>query len=106
MDDDFSTPAAVGAIFDAVADANRAHDAGEHERAASLAATVSDLLGVLGLKIGTERAADDEIDALVARRDEARRTRDFAEADRIRDELAARGITLEDSAGTTTWHRT
>ncbi|HEY5011262.1 MAG TPA: cysteine--tRNA ligase, partial [Acidimicrobiia bacterium] len=48
---------------------------------------------------------DAEIDALVVARDEARARRDFAEADHIRDELKARGITLEDGPNGTTWHR-
>ena len=63
---------------------------------------------VLGLEIGGAqvRGVDDpEIDALVAARDAARGERDFVEADRIRDELAERGITLEDTPGGTIWHR-
>ena len=47
----------------------------------------------------------EEIERLIAARHEARRRRDFAEADRIRDDLAARGVLLEDSAGTTRWKR-
>ncbi len=52
-------------------------------------------------------ATDDagEIEALIAARNAARRSKDFAEADRIRDELAARGVVLEDGAGGTTWRR-
>ena len=48
---------------------------------------------------------DAEIDALVRERDEARAARDFARGDEIRDELAARGVKLEDGPGGTTWHR-
>jgi cysteinyl-tRNA synthetase len=52
-------------------------------------------------------ATDDagDIDALIAARNAARQSKDFAEADRIRDELAARGVVLEDGAGGTTWRR-
>ena len=50
-------------------------------------------------------AEDDEIDALVDERLAARAAKDFGRADRIRDELAARGIVLEDSARGTSWHR-
>ena len=106
MDDDFGTPGAVAAIFDAVATANVAIDSDDTPRAAALVAAVVELAGVLGLKVERGAAVDAEIDALVAARDAARSGRDFAAADRIRDELARRGITLEDGAGGTTWHRT
>ncbi len=108
MDNDFGTPAAVATIFDAVKRANVAIDRGEHFGAASLVATVVHLAAALGLDVGvTAGASDDEaqdIDALVVAR-VAAANRDFAEADRIRDELAARGITLEDTAAGTIWHR-
>ena len=48
---------------------------------------------------------DAEIDALIAERAAAKKARQFAEADRIRSELAARGVVLEDSASGTTWRR-
>ncbi len=108
MDSDFGTPAAVGVIFDAVRRANVAIDGGDRETAAALGATVRHLAGVLGLELGPAPVDDEEaeeIDALVDARDAARAGRDFAEADRIRDELTARGVTLEDTAGGTIWHR-
>ena len=91
MDDDFGTPAAVGVIFDAVRNANAAIDARDLQRAAALVAAVRELADVVGLELRASEDADDEIDALVAQRVEARAAGDYAEADRIRDELAARG---------------
>src|SRR6478735_7100694 len=101
------TPGAVAVVFDAVRGANAALDAGTADVAAVRLGAVEALLGVLGFGADAAVAAadDDEIDALVRDRDAARAARDFATADRIRDELAGRGVTIEDSATGTTWHR-
>jgi cysteinyl-tRNA synthetase len=97
MDNDLDTPAAVAEIFELVRRANAAADAGESERACSLAATVADLAGALGLVLGqVSDEVDDESAALVERRDAARQARDFATADALRDELTARGWVVED----------
>jgi len=111
MDDDFSTPNAVAVgIFEPASEANQCIDAGDTDRAAVLVATVVELAGVLGLEVGQasgEGSDDDaEIEALVRQRDEARAAKDFATADRIRDDLAARGVVLEDTPTGTIWHRT
>lgn len=105
MDDDFGTPNAVGVIFDAVRSANSAIDSGDAAGAASLLATVIDLAGALGLTFATGTGADVAIDAIVAERDRARAEKDFATADRLRDELAILGVILEDTPTGTIWHK-
>ena len=108
MDDDLGTAAAMAIVFAAVRDANRALDAEDADTAAALAAAVTELSGVLGLRLaGTTTVGDDggAIDGLVAARSAAKAAEDYAEADRIRDDLTSRGIVLEDSATGTTWRR-
>ncbi len=107
MDDDFGTPNAIGVLFDAVREVNRRLDSGEP--AAGMAAAVDEMVEVLGIRPEVRSFAggpsDDDVEALVAARNEARAARNFAEADRIRDELAGLGIVIEDGAGGTRWHR-
>ena len=107
MDQDFGTAAAVAAIFDAVKQANSAFDGGDMARGSAIAAAVPALLAVLGFPDAEAVAEDEraEIDALVQARNDARAAKDFAQADSIRDELSARGITIQDSATGTLWHR-
>jgi cysteinyl-tRNA synthetase len=99
MDDDLGTPDATALLFDTVTRANAALDDDDRVLAASLAATAREMARAVGLEL---RAAADEVDEatadLVRRRDEARAARDFAEADRIRDELVALGWTVEDTS--------
>jgi cysteinyl-tRNA synthetase len=108
LDDDFNMPAALAAVYEAVRKGNLAIDAGGGTEAGRLVSTVHALTGALGLELDDGSVAgegDDEINSLVEARNAARRAKDFAEADRIRAELAARGITLEDGPSGTTWHR-
>ena len=105
MDNDFDTPAAFAVVFDAVRRANVALDGGDVTTAAPLVAAVREALAALGLPLEAGVEVDADIDALVAARNDARAAKDFAEADRIRDELAAQGVTIEDTPGGTVWHR-
>jgi len=105
MDDDFGTPGALAAIFDAVSRANRAIEADDRATAASLVAAVRELSAALGITIDVGTAADVDIDRRVSEREAARAQGDFATADRIRAELAERGVVLEDTPGGTVWHR-
>ncbi len=105
MDDDFNTPAAVAEIFSLVSDANLALDEDLPDTAAAAFATVQELTGVLGIELHSEAEVDTDIDALIAAREAARAAKDWAEADRIRDELSARGIVVEDTARGPEWRR-
>ena len=108
MDDDFNTAAALAAIHDMVREIN-IELAGEgllsKDRDAVLEAIAKfdSVLGIFGKD--DETGLDAEIEALVEERQEARRQRDFARSDQIRDLLAERGIVLEDTKDGVRWKR-
>ncbi|QSO49649.1 cysteine--tRNA ligase [Alicyclobacillus mengziensis] len=113
MDDDFNTADGIAAIFEAVRLANT-YLAEDEVRASELVAwelLIRELLLVLGLAVDvdidsdTASSEDQEIESLVALRNEARKARNFARADEIRDELAQRGVVIEDTAQGTRWFR-
>ncbi|HYN76555.1 MAG TPA: cysteine--tRNA ligase [Lamprocystis sp. (in: g-proteobacteria)] len=115
MDDDFNTPVALAVLFDLVREINRVRLEDEGA-AAGLGAELRSLGEVLGLiqgdaetylrgAAGDGEGSDAFIEALIAARLAARQTRQWAEADRIRDQLAAAGVVLEDGVGGTTWRR-
>jgi cysteinyl-tRNA synthetase len=99
MDEDLNTPLAVATLFDAVSAANTSADQGEGTSATELARAIAVLFGALGLAVVAEvHEPDDEDKRLVAARDAARRDGNWAEADRMRDELVLRDWVVEDSA--------
>jgi cysteinyl-tRNA synthetase len=99
LDDDLNTPLAVAVLFDALAEANSAADAGDLSYARGLATAINALFGALGLPLYSPAHRVDAISAhLVARRDIARAAQDWVEADSIRDELVTLGWVVEDSS--------
>ncbi len=108
MDDDLNTADAIAALFELVRDINLMLADGKATdktvaAARALFAELADVLGLLYAK--KEDAADEEIDRLIAARTAARAAKNWAEADRIRDELKAQGIVLEDTPQGVKWHR-
>ena len=102
MDNDLQTGKAIALLFDAVTRANAALDGGDTSTGASLAAAAKEIAGAMGLELHVAVDDVDEATAeLVRQRDEARAGKDFAAADRIRDELVAAGWAVEDTAAGT-----
>ena len=134
MSDDFNTPEAIAVLFDLAREINRQRAAGD-QSACGLAGALKELAGILGLlqddpeaylkgkpvvvraNVGNATAtglpanvifgslSENQIDELIQQRLETRKNKNWAEADRIRDELKAQGIILEDGPSGTTWRR-
>lgn len=107
MDDDFNTADAIAAVFELVKYINTTAD-GEStkEYLESLLKRLTSLTDVLGIIVEKEdQILDADIEALIAERQAARKEKNFARADQIRDELLARGIILEDTREGVKWKR-
>mgnify|MGYP001812192529 FL=1 len=112
LEDDINTPKAMAEFFALAKDLNKAADAGEKARLAAAMYAAGDLMGLLQSDpeewfagdVEGELSASD-IDALIGKRNAARKDKDFATADAVRDQLSAAGIKIEDGPGGTTWRR-
>lgn len=107
MDDDLNTAGAFAALFTLIRDANTAIDAGRVSAsdAEALHAALMKVDPVLDIYPQRDEALDESVEKLIEARNAARKTRNFAESDRLRDALLARGVILEDTPGGTRWRR-
>lgn len=107
MDDDLNTADAVAVLFDMVREINTytaaPHSKASLEGAAKLFDELTDVLGILYNR--KKESLDEEVEQLIAARQAARKEKNWAEADRIRDELKAMGIVLEDTPQGVKWKK-
>ncbi|MBP5459573.1 MAG: class I tRNA ligase family protein, partial [Clostridia bacterium] len=111
MDDDLNTADGIAAIFELVRDVNTKvlTDGTSKETIQYAADLFAELTGVLGLlyerNAAGEESLEEEVERLIEERTAARKNKDFATADKIRDDLKARGIILEDTPQGVKWHK-
>jgi cysteinyl-tRNA synthetase len=104
MDDDFNMPLALASVFEAVNEVNRNPDDTAFFKAAF--ELISEIAGVFGLSLSISRDdSSPDVKSSIDRRNAARKSGDYKEADRIRLELLANGIILEDTKDGTTWRK-
>jgi len=110
LNEDLNTAEALGAIFEYVRDANSAMDSGEFRAgnaagALDLLRRFDDIFDVLDPTVQTNQTADSEVEAMIAERAAAKKARNFARADQIREQLLEQGIILEDTKSGVRWKR-
>lgn len=112
LEDDLNTPKALAAMFNLARELNKEDDAEKRRARAAELRAAGDLMGLLQMDPEEWFAGEDEgglsaerIEALIGERTAAKAARDFAVADRIRDELAAEGVIIEDGPDGTKWRR-
>jgi cysteinyl-tRNA synthetase len=114
LSDDLNTPLAISHLHEAVGALNKAADPADKARCKGRLLACGKILGLLGQSAEAwfkwQPEAGDSLDeaaieALIVERTEARKAKDFARSDQIRDDLKARGIVLEDGPGGTSWKR-
>jgi len=107
MDDDMNTADAIAAVFELVRDINTVIAAGANKATLELASKAFDeLTDVLGIVYNRSKASlDDEVEELIAQRAQARKDKNWALADEIRDKIKAMGIVLEDTPQGVKWHK-
>jgi cysteinyl-tRNA synthetase len=107
LDDDLNLPQGIGLVFELIREANAALDEGRVGESghAGLRALIDEVDAHLDVIGADEPGLADEVERLIAEREAARAARDFARADRLRDELRERGIALEDSKEGVRWKR-
>jgi len=107
LDDDLNLPQGLGHVFDLLREANAALDSGGVGEAAAreLLLLMADVDAHVDVVAARDTALAGDVEQLIAQREAARKARDFATADRIRDELRDRGIALEDSKEGVRWRR-
>jgi len=113
LEDDLNTPKAMAEMFDLVKSLNKSTDAGERSILAASLFAAGGLVGLLQsdpedwfTSSTDSELSDSDIESLIADRNKARADRDFTNADAIRDDLAAKGVSIEDGPGGTRWRRT
>jgi cysteinyl-tRNA synthetase len=107
LDDDLNISGALGALFEMIYQLNKLADMGQigSQDVREIEALIRKMDQVFAVATFPETTISDEIEALIQKRNEARRKKDFMTADEIRDRLLAQGIVLEDTPGGTRWKK-